>query len=188
MSENFISDAMFWCSLALIIVTVTYTVINALMLYESQKQRKLKTSPNVIAYLKSTEDYKAIRLYIKNVGEGVALDVKVDVIQDYCRFGKENCKLSETGLFKYGLDILPPGEHCSYYLDAWTNIKEKDLENLCVELEISCAGADREPHSHSCKLQFIQIFGQGYANPPETYIGKIAHCMNEISRTLAKIN
>lgn len=168
-------------SIVLGLCTLAYTIINYLMLRESEKQRKLKSSPNIVAYLKSTEDYNSLRLYIKNVGEGVALNVKANVLKDYNRFGKATCKLSETGLFKYGLNILPPGEHFSYYLDAWSNIKESDIENMYIDIEISCKGFSDEKFTNSFKLDFAQVCSQGYTNPPETHVGKIAHYLEKIS-------
>ena len=174
-------------STVLVVCTSTYTIINYFMLRESAIQRKLKSRPNIIAYLKSTEDYQALRLYIKNVGEGIAKNIKVNVLKDYGRFGKENHRLSEIGVFKYGLEILSPGEHLSYYLDAWTNIKEEELENMYIELKICCTGIDNKEQNGSFNLKFIQVCSQGYTNPPETHIGKIAYYTKEINQALKKL-
>lgn len=172
-------------SIVLALCTVAYTIINGLMLHESKKQRKLKSMPNIILYLKSTEDSHGLRLYIKNVGEGVAMNIKGFILKDYNRFGQEIHKLSETGLFKYGLYILPPGEHCKYYLDTWSNINQSDIENLYIEIEINYEGVDRKKHIRAFKLHFSQVFGQGYTNPPETHVGKIAYYLEKVSKSLS---
>jgi hypothetical protein len=169
-----------YLTIALVVCTMAYTVINYMMLNESRIQRKLKARPYVIAYLKSTEDYNGLRLYIKNVGEGVARNIKGRTLQDYNRFGNEANKLSDAGLFKCGLDILPPGGYVSYYLDTWGNIRESDIESMFIEIEISCDGVDNAKHDAYFKLGFSRICGQGYANPPETYLGKIASSLAQI--------
>jgi hypothetical protein len=94
--------------------TVLYTAINGFMLIENRRLRKIKSTPLIIAYLKSTEDHKALRLYIKNIGEGVAKDVKISITSDYEQFWLKHLTLSDIGIMKYGLNIFPPQEQFAY--------------------------------------------------------------------------
>ena len=87
-------------SIVLACCTVTYTIINLMLWLESRATRKQKITPLLVAFLKSSEDHNVIELHIKNVGEGVAKNVEVKVLQDYKLFGVENLLLSEIGIFK----------------------------------------------------------------------------------------
>jgi hypothetical protein len=60
--------------------TTVYTIINWLMLSESKKQRQEKITPLIIAYLKSSEDHSFLRLYIRNIGEGIAKNVTINIL------------------------------------------------------------------------------------------------------------
>ena len=188
LNEFFFSIVMAICSFALVVVTIAYAIATGRMRRESKKQRLLKSEPKIIAYLKSTEDHNSIRLYIKNVGYGVAKNVKVCVLKDYCMFGVENKKLSGIGMLKHGLVILPSQEEYSCYIDAWKRIGcGKDIESLYIELAISYEGIftdGKKSKTETFKLPLIQISGQDYSTPPETYIGKIAHHLGQISNLL----
>ena len=70
-------------SAVLVIVTAVYTWINWKILQESIATRRQKNSPNIVPYLKSSDNHEALFLYVKNMGEGCAKDVKIKVIKDY---------------------------------------------------------------------------------------------------------
>lgn len=74
-------------STVLAFATVCYTIINLMMWLESRATRKQKITPQVIAYLKTTEDHLTLCVHIKNIGEGCARNVQVRVLKDYNQFG-----------------------------------------------------------------------------------------------------
>lgn len=74
-------------SVVLAVSTVLYTLINFFMLIESKNVRKQKISPLLVAYLSSTEDHSIHVLKFKNIGEGLAKNVRVVVLKDYKQFG-----------------------------------------------------------------------------------------------------
>ena len=76
-------------STVLAFATVCYTIINLMMWLESRATRKQKVTPQVIVYLKTTEDHLTLCVHIKNIGEGCARNVQVRVLKDYNQFGKE---------------------------------------------------------------------------------------------------
>jgi uncharacterized membrane protein len=175
----------FLLSIALLSCTGLYTYINWKIYVETKKRRELKTMPHIIAYLKSTEDHKTLRLYIENTGEGVAKNVKIDVLKDYNQFRLEQRKISCIGAMKYGLNIFPSKERYAYFVDVWTEIG-KSKENLQIELDISYEGTDGKKYHNLYNLPLMQLSGQDYTNPPETYIGRIAYFLEKISGSLKK--
>jgi hypothetical protein len=168
------------------ISTFAYAIINIFMLIENQKIREIKSTPLIVAFLKSTEDHSAFRLYIKNVGEGVAKDVKVKILNDYKTFGLENRMLSNLGIMKYELNILPPQEQLMYFVDSWGRFgKQEDYENQYINISIDYTGLDgKKKHNNTYNLLPIQLSDQGLGNPPETYIGRIAYFIEKISKDI----
>jgi len=94
--------------------TVIYTVTSLMLWVESRETRKQKITPNLIAYLKSAENHIMLELRIKNIGEGIAKNIQVKVIQDYNRMGKNNLLLSKIGIVENGLNHFPPQYELKY--------------------------------------------------------------------------
>lgn len=103
-------------SSVLAICTAIYTIINLFLLIESRATRKQKSTPLLIAFLKSTENHLMLELHIKNIGEGVAKNVKINVLKDFNRMGKDNLTLSEIGIVKNGFNVFPPQYELKYYV------------------------------------------------------------------------
>lgn len=174
-------------SAVLVACTIVYTWINWKVWKENKKTREQKITPHIIAYLKSTESHIALVLHIKNIGEGIAKNVKIDLLKDYNQFFREDLPLSQSGIFKNNLNIFPPQYEMKYYLAAMTKI-DFDNEDSCVKLKISYERSDGKAIEDIYDLPFNQITGQNYSNPPETFMGRIPYYLKEINDTLKKIN
>ncbi|KAA6323339.1 hypothetical protein EZS27_027209 [termite gut metagenome] len=154
---------------------------------ESKATRKQKTTPLIIAFLQSAEDHVMLELHIKNIGEGVARNVKINVLKDFNRLEKEDLRLSEIGIIKNGFNIFPPQYELKYYIHGLTELFEKDKDNS-IGINISYESADKRIFKNIYELPFNQMFGQNYSNPPETFIGQIPYYLKEINNTLKKID
>lgn len=174
-------------SISLLVVTATYAVVTIFQLIESRKVRFQKESPNIIPYLKSSETHGVMEFCIKNFGEGVAKDVKIDIIKDFKRFGDEKKLLSEIGIMKNGMNYFPPQYQLKFYLGSMIDLFKYNQDDFIV-IKISCTSLDGRKFIHSFKLAFNQISGQNYSNPPDTYIGRISHYLKEISEHMKKSN
>lgn len=171
-------------SAVLAFATVAYTVATILMFVESVKSRKLKTKPDVIPYLQTSDNHKALMLCVKNIGEGCARNVQIKVLKDYYCFGKENLPLSHYHIFQEGVTIFPSGYELHYYLD--NAVRAMSQENGYVEMVVCYSDENGKSYkSENYKLVFNQI-SQSYSNPPETNEGKIAYYLKEISDSLKK--
>mgnify|MGYP000925805902 CR=1 FL=1 len=169
-------------SLVLAFVTTCYTIINYKMLKESKLIRKQKTKPDVIAYLQDTSDHQVSCLHIKNVGEGYARNVKINVIQDHHLFGK-NKFLKDFPLFGKGVTIFPFGYDLHYSLDTWSNIINKDQSEGYIELDIYYEDMKGDTYHNSFKLPLMQIVNL-YSIPPDNSIDQIPYYLKEINKTL----
>jgi hypothetical protein len=173
----------FILSAVIAISTVFYTCINWKMFRESKRQREDKITPLIVAYLKSTEDHMMLRLYIKNIGDGLAKNVIINILQDYNQFGLTNKKLSDIGAIRNGLNIFPPKEEYAYFIDSWRNIgKSENIKKMCIEMSIDYERIDGKKYNSQYNLPLIQVASKDYATPPETYVGKIAYYLEEIHK------
>ena len=92
--------------LMLLICTAVYTVINYKMLKESKATRLQKITPNIVAYLSTTEIHGSgtLILYITNIGEGVARNVKCEIYKDFEWIKGD--PLCNRGIFKSGINVV----------------------------------------------------------------------------------
>lgn len=172
-------------SAVIAVATVCYTVINLMMWSESRATRKQKLSPQVIPYLESTASKTTLCLFIKNVGEGCAKDVKVKIIKDTLCFDKKEYPLSDFPLFKDGINVFPPGYELHYYLGNWNEIV-LNTPNEYIELEIRCSDINgRRQKTQRYRLDYNQI-RSNYSTPPDTYEGQIAYYLGEIHKVMKK--
>lgn len=162
--------------------TVVYTIINAMMWWESRAARLQKTTPHIVAYLKTSETEMNICLYIKNIGEGYAKDVSLTVISDYVRFGDEKLSLSNLFIAKEEITSFPPQYELKYYLDE--RIKEFKDETFEIEINYFCSRDKR--YSERFKFTPAIITDQNYTNPPDSFIGQIAYYLKKISDNTKK--
>jgi PHP family Zn ribbon phosphoesterase len=173
-------------SLVIAICTVFYTVINLMLWFESRESRKQKITPHVIAFLKSAENHMTLELHIKNIGEGIAENVKIKTLKDYNQFGKEGLLISELGIMKNGFNSFPPQYELKYYLHSLTEIYDKEKDES-IKLELSYRSSDKRKFTQIFELPFKQLLGQNYSNPPETFMGQIPYYLDEINSTLKSI-
>ena len=167
--------------------TVIYTTVSLMLWWESRETRRQKLAPHIIAYLKSTEDMGALKLHIKNIGEGVAKNVRINVLKDYSIFNQTDNLLSNIGILKNGFNLFPPQYEFGIYLDHLIKSYERD-KNGSIKLEIEYENSYNMISVEIFNLEFNQIYGQGYSNPPDTFMGQIPHYLKEINKNIMKIN
>jgi len=170
-------------SIVLAGATVVYTVINALMLWESKKVRKQKNTPLLIAYLDIC-DYE-LRVCIRNIGEGCAKDVKIKVLKDYNQWGREEKPLSEDIMIKNGVDIFPPQFEQIVQLDRAIKIESGQIADKEIEIEVEYKSlTGNKPIMRKYCLSFNRIGG----NEDSKTLGFISRRIKEQNGILAKIN
>ena len=171
-------------SIVLAVATVLYTIINLMMWFESRATRRQKISPLVIAYLESTASKDILCLFIKNVGEGCAKNVHVNVIKDHNCLGKDEWPLSNFPLFNEGVNVFPSGYQLHYYIDYWESIKKDDY----IELEIIYSDTNgRNKQTKSFVLKFNQIMSN-YSTPPDNNADLMNYYLKLMSESLKKLS
>lgn len=178
--------AEFALSVVIAASTVIYTGINLLMFFESRSVRLQKITPHVVMYLKSSEDNNTLALHVKNIGEGVAYNVKIKTLKDYNQFGQENYPISDLGILKHGFSAMPPNYELKFYVGVILDIFEKERSGE-VSFEVTYERKDKKHFKEAFILPFIEAIGQNYSTPPESFLGQIPYYLKEINANLKRI-
>lgn len=167
------------------VCTFVYTIINALMFWENRLTRLQKNKPFIIGYLKSSENHNTLNLYIENIGEGYARDVKFHFKKDHKQFGLK--MLTDMyGCLKNGIESFPPNYKIEIIVDSYGEEFNLNDEGSYLLFDIKYQDIRKKKYVNTYRLPFNQIHGI-YSNPPGTYIGQISYNLNEINKTL-KVN
>lgn len=172
-------------SIVIAVAALIYAVINIFMLRENRATRIQKVAPMIVPFLKMSENQSMLELHVKNIGEGIAKDVKFYIIEDCIRFEKEDVLLSDTGIFKNGMTSFPPGYELRYFL-VWSDSAES-YKDKQIKLKVKYQDIRKKKYGEVFTLPIKEIMGQGSVKPPETYMGQIPYYLKEINNTIKKI-
>jgi hypothetical protein len=173
-------------NIVIAVATAVYAWINYKQLKESQVTRKQKTTPLIIAFLKTTDNHSALSLHIKNIGEGVAKNVHITIIRDYFILGNKMYPVSSLNIVKNGVSIFPPQYEFVNVINAVHRLSVNSEDNH-IELKINYESVDGEQYNEFFDLPFNQYTGcVFYCNPPGNYVGDIAYYMKEINTAMKK--
>lgn len=173
-------------SAVLAFATVAYTIATVLMLIESVKTRKQKTSPCIVPYLKMSDDCQLILLYVKNVGEGIAKNVQIKLCNNYFCFDNQNIPLSQYRIFQDGVSVFPSQYELGYILGNRESCLAANT-NKYIELFVSYDDIKGKKHGGEYYKLLFQQIKQDYVNPPDSDTGRIAYYLKEISNSLNRI-
>lgn len=163
----------------LALVTILYTVATILMYKESKKTRLQKTTPCIIPFLKSSADHQSVFLYVQNVGEGTAKNVKVTINKGYEKSIK-SLNLEGYKLFREGVAIYPPQYELHFLIDTWDNIEKTDY----IELSIDYEGLNNRKFNQDHIRLTIWDSCHSWSGVPEETLDQIPYYLKTINNTL----
>ena len=170
--------------LMLLICTAVYTVINYKMLKESRATRLQKITPNIVAYLSTTEIHGSgtLILHITNIGEGVARNVKCEIYKDFEWIKGD--PLCNRGIFQSGINVFPPQYKLQYYILTSCGSFDFSREDAYIEFDIICEDILGTEIRSRFKLSFKEIDAQNYSSPPNDYKNSVVYHLKNINETL----
>lgn len=163
---------------ALVFATIKYTKATKLMYKESRETRLQKTTPCIIPYVKSSADHQSAFLYVQNVGEGTAKNVKITINNGYEGTPKP-FNIDGYKLFKDGVAIFPPQYELHFYINEWEHIKKSDNIELSIEYE----ALDNRIFNDHFKLAIWDSYHSWNGVPEET-LDQIPYYLKKINNTL----
>lgn len=165
----------------LVFVTIMYTRATNLMYKESRETRLQKTAPCIIPYLKSSADHQSVFLYVQNVGEGTARNVKVTVNKGY-EGAPKSLNIEGYKLFKEGVAIFPPQYELHFLINYWDQIDKSDYIELSIEYE---ALDNRKFNYDHVRLTIWDSY-HSWSGVPEETLNQIPYYLKNINYTLEK--
>lgn len=166
---------------ALVFATIKYTKSTKLMYKENRETRLQKTTPCIIPYLKSSADHQSVFLYVQNVGEGTAKNVKVTINKGY-EGVPTSLKIDGYKLFKEGVAIYPPQYELHFFINMWEHINKSDYIELSIEYE---ALDNRKFNQDHVRLTIWDSY-HSWSGVPEETLDQIPYYLKKINNTLEK--
>lgn len=163
----------------LLLVTIVYAIANIMMYKESRKSRLQKTTPCIIPYFKSSADHQSVFLYIRNVGEGTAKNVKVTINKGYNGTPK-SFNIDGYKIFKEGVAIYPPQYELHFYFNEWEHIEKSDN----IELSIEYDSLDNRKFNYDHIKLTIWDSYHSWSGVPEETLDQIPYYLKKINNTL----
>ncbi len=168
------------------ISTVTYAVFTYKLTKQTRLSREFQIEAHIVAYLANLEtDPTAIRLIIKNVGKGVAKNVKFEIKKDIEYESGYFQKLENLGIFQEGIKYLPSNKEFNFSLTNFTENSEIKLNDF-IEFNVMYSDYIKVSRKQFFRLPFKELNGLSKRTPPETYIGMISYRLEKIERILER--
>ena len=163
--------------------TIAYVILTDKLVRETRLSREFFLESHIIAYLVNSETTPDIvSLVIKNIGKGVAKNVKCKITKDIDY--KNANPLSTVGIFNEGIKYFPPEHELKYILMSLADNPDKAKDSITFKIEYS--DALKKKREQWFTLGFKEINGLGKLTPPETYIGMISYRLEKIQKLLEK--
>lgn len=166
------------------VCTLIYSFLTIRLVRETRLSREFHLEAFMIAYLVNSETSpNIVSLIIKNIGNGVARNLRFKIIKDI-DYPNGN-SLAEIGIFNKNLDFFPPNYSNKYLLLSLMKNYENKSKDY-IEFEVTYDDAIKTNKSQIFKLEFKDIEGIWKLKPPETYIGMISFRLEKIEKILEK--
>jgi hypothetical protein len=172
----------------LTVATVLLAIYTWRLVNETRIMRKDQVRPNITVYFDHAEtDPTLIFIVVENNGRGTAYDLKFKItkaIKSYIK-GDESDKLSNIGLFKYGMKHCPAGFKKRYFLMETTqNYKEKMAEEL--HLTLSYNDTFKEAIVEELQIPVKEMALYSKISPADTNVGRVAEHLAELNKNIKK--
>lgn len=164
------------------ISTVFYAIVTLRLVKQTRLSREFHLEAFMLAYLTCTEiSPNLIILVIKNIGNGVAKNIRFRIIKDI-DYQNSN-SLKSLGIFDRNIMFFPPDAQNRYFLLSMNEDYENAIKDY-IEFEITYDDKITKNKSQRFKLEFIDSEGIGKFTPPETYLGMIPYRLERIEKIL----
>lgn len=158
--------------------TIFYMVLTGQLVEETRLMRKAQSTPEVVVALRPREEYiNWMDLFIENIGQGAAYEIKFELPQN-ATLGKTDLK--EVALFQRGLPFLAAGQRIGFFA-AVTHGEPPPA----IEVKVSFKDAAGANHKKSYLLDVSLFKGLRQLGTPPLY--KIAKEMEGVRSSLERL-
>jgi hypothetical protein len=168
--------------------TIVYAVLTGFLVNETIKLRKVQTEPKIQIILESHETFiNSIRLNVKNIGQGPALNIifEPSVISGGKKGEDVLHEFSSVKAFLSGLNYFGPS-HSFYTKDFDILEKEKEkIFDIVIKIETKYESITKQKYHDIIIIDFRELEGSYRIGKPNLY--SIAQSLEKIEKTLHNI-
>jgi hypothetical protein len=169
------------------LATAVYAALTWALVKETRLMREVQTEPRMEVALKSLDiALHIVRLHIRNIGLGPALNVRFDakVTEGGRSAEKLLAELTKSNFFSVGLKYLGPGhERVSHYTQMTEDFDGKIASVL--SFDISCESASGKKYSETFVVDMSEYKGTYQLGKPHMYA--IAQSLEKLQRDIGHI-
>jgi hypothetical protein len=168
--------------------TIIYAILTSVLVNETRKMRKIQTEPKIQILLETFEtSVNTIKLNIKNIGQGPALNVtfKTNVISGGDDGKKIVERFSAVKAFSSGLNYFGPSQSFNTNYFNVIGIQNENLFNIVLNIEIKYRSVTRKKYNENVTIDFRELEGTYQLGKPNLF--SIAQSLEKIEKTLHNI-
>ena len=164
--------------------TLVYAILTWKLVSETQKMREAQTEPKVSVFVETHPKYFLLKnLVIRNVGLGIAYNIKFVVSPDFKTFNSG--MLSEMNIIKNGIPHLPPNSNYEFLL---ANIRNDFRNPDSVFFKITANYQNSFGKKFSDTFEIDMRIWYDLATRPDDGLDKIDDRLWEIKKSLEQIS
>ena len=165
--------------------TIVYAVLTRNLVKETKLMRKSQYEPYILFYLSTAETTTGcFILNVLNIGQGVAKDVKFEILEDPML---NNKKMIDVPFFSKGLRHFPPQKNYKHTLGSMQDMTIDELLSRNLVVDVSYKDIFLKKYKETFLLSFSDVL-DGKFTPPETYIGMISHNLEKIDKSIKELS
>lgn len=151
--------------------TVVYAFLTFLLVSETRKMRQVQTEPKVSVYFEPFEEYMKFGcLHIKNIGQGPAVEIVIELLPDGSKEGAE-AFISDFKKLKAvakGAAYLAPGQEIKSQYSSFVENYQEKIKAIVIA-NVSYKGVTGKRYSDSFRIDFSEFEGAGRLGTPHLY-------------------
>ena len=170
------------------ISTVVYAILTWRLVRETRMMRQFQITPDIQVYFDRGETRsKYLYINIINKGIGTAKNVQFKIIKNLTTYQTDYFNISEKGVIKNGLQFFYTNQNFRYLLlninsDNYSQVNSEELQ-----IQVNYIDITSQKHERMFKLYPKEFMGMGVINPPDSYLGRVAHYTEKIDKSLQNI-
>jgi hypothetical protein len=177
-------------SFVVMLSTFVYALLTYVLVKETKKMREVQTEPKIQIVLETFEtNVDSVRLNIKNIGQGPAIDIvfKPSIIEGNEDGEKILKKFSSVKIFSSGLKYLGPSQNfiSGYYNLITGEIKKDKFFDIILSIEVKYKSITKKKYTEKILINFRELEGVYQLGKQDLF--SIALSLEKIEKTMRDI-
>ncbi|HZJ36116.1 MAG TPA: hypothetical protein VFD29_05785 [Gillisia sp.] len=167
------------------ISTVVYAFLTWKLVKETRLMRHYQNTPDIQIFFDRGETAsKYLYLNIMNRGMGTAMNVEFEILNNLTSYQDKYFNVKQKGAIKNGIRFFYPNQSFRYLLlnISQDNYEVVNSENL--KIDVTYSDIFKEKIKREFLLYPREFMGMGVLNPPDNYLGKIAHYLQKLDSSV----